>query len=953
VALDTGGVISPGLVEKLLARSTPPEQGAALLRAANLLDAEGLGRLLDAADELVHSDPGKAHRLAELCATGAAECDLPTVAARSAYVRLQTHFARGEFDAALRRAREAYEGYMADGRAIDALRTHVGRMSVLLELGLHREALEAGQVVLDALDGEGEIEVSPTGQQRDMLTALVQQNRGLSYEYMGRYEEALEAYRVAEERYGKLAEDERVGEVLDNRGAILLTLGRGNEALAAHEAAARVFKEAGLTLPYAKALCNIGEANRQLANYRSSLAAFEEARRLYDALDELTDKSLLTLDTANAYLDLNLYPEALAAYQKSSSMLGEAGMAHDRARALWGMGVALAASSNLDEAEQALAEASELFAAAGNSVLLCGVMLDQSLVQEKRGEPDAALAHAERALELVLEKDWSVQRIYAHLRLVDLLLPEVDRAEPHLMEARLLSERLALPQVRQRLNERLGRLKRLQGNEEEALVALEEAIDEIERLRDTVTHESMRASFLLDKIGAYEELLKVHLSRWAESDPRRVFAVAERAKSRGLVDLLTGMSRGPAQATDEPIQRRIRNLQADLNATYNRLLGIGEEAAPGAPVRDLHGRTVELEREISELRLRSIPEDSDPFTAGAPSDIWEDLPFDVTLLAYHVLGDEIIAFIGGRDEIRIARGCGSVEVVARLLRELDVQWDRMGAGQGFVDRHMEHLTRLTQRVLGSLYEELVAPLGPLPGQQKITIIPHGLLHRVPFHALFDGRAYLIDRFEVSYAPSATVFSLCQRKVARSLKRSLVVSVSDPLIPNVTDEARAVASHLPGSEVLADGQATTEAVREKAPGCGILHLACHGMFRVDNPMFSSLRLHDGWLTATDVLRLDLDGAIVTLSACESARNQILAGDELLGLARGFLGAGASTLVASLWLVQDETTSWMMEDWYARLHDGAGRAAALRDAQLALKERCPHPYYWAPFVLIGQR
>jgi CHAT domain-containing protein len=277
----------------------------------------------------------------------------------------------------------------------------------------------------------------------------------------------------------------------------------------------------------------------------------------------------------------------------------------------------------------------------------------------------------------------------------------------------------------------------------------------------------------------------------------------------------------------------------------------------------------------------------------------------------------------------------------------------MGAGQNFVDQHAEHLTRLTQRVLASLYDELVAPLEPLLGAKKVTIIPHGLLHRVPFHALFDGEAYLIDRFEVSYAPSATVYSLCQRQTSRNLDRALVMSVADPLIPNVADEARAVASHLPGVEVLTDGRATTGAIREKAPGCGVLHLACHGMFRADNPMFSSLRLHDGWLTATDVLRLDLDGAIVTLSACESARNQVLAGDELVGLARGILGAGASTLVASLWLVQDETTSWMMEEWYARLHDGAARSTALREAQLALKERCPHPYYWAPFVLIGQR
>jgi CHAT domain-containing protein len=341
--------------------------------------------------------------------------------------------------------------------------------------------------------------------------------------------------------------------------------------------------------------------------------------------------------------------------------------------------------------------------------------------------------------------------------------------------------------------------------------------------------------------------------------------------------------------------------------------------------------------------------------------VWEELPPDVTLLAYHIMEDEIIAFVGGRGRIRIVRDCGSAGLVAQLLRQLDVQWDRMGAGQGFVDRHVEHLTRLTQRVLSSLYDELVAPLELLlgasstseDGPRKITIIPHDLLHRVPFHALFDGEAYLLDRFEVSYAPSATVFSLCQKRAPRGSDRALILSVADPLIPHVSDEARAVASHLPGAEVLADEQATMDAVGERAPGSGILHLACHGMFRGDNPIFSSLRLHDGWLTAADVLGLDLGGALVTLSACESARNRVLAGDEIIGLTRGFLGAGAATLVASLWLVQDETTSWMMERWYARMRDGAGRTTALRKAQLALKERCPHPYYWAPFVLIGKR
>ena len=146
------------------------------------------------------------------------------------------------------------------------------------------------------------------------------QNRGGCYEYMGRYEEALEAYAVAEERYRALGETERLGEILDNRGAILLYLGRGNEALAAHEAAAAVFAEAGLTLSHAKALSNIGEANRQLADYRRSLDAFEQARRLYDPLDALADKSLLYARYGQRIPGSQPVPEALAAYQKANSL---------------------------------------------------------------------------------------------------------------------------------------------------------------------------------------------------------------------------------------------------------------------------------------------------------------------------------------------------------------------------------------------------------------------------------------------------------------------------------------------------------------------------------------------------------------------------------------------------------------------------------------------------------
>ena len=228
---------------------------------------------------------------------------------------------------------------------------------------------------------------------------------------------------------------------------------------------------------------------------------------------------------------------------------------------------------------------------------------------------------------------------------------------------------------------------------------------------------------------------------------------------------------------------------------------------------------------------------------------------------------------------------------------------------------------------------------------------------MPFHALFDGENYLLDRHEVSYAPSATVLTLCQQRTVKDPTRALIAGVADTLIPAASAEVQSVARGLSErgiqTETLTDDDVTLEAIQAHAPGCDLLHLACHGLFRADNPIFSALKLNDGWLTAADAMQLDLKDALVTLSACESGRSTVVPGDEVIGLPRAFLGAGAATVVVSLWLVQDEAAITLMTHWYNRLSEGMGRAAALRAAQQALRERHPHPYYWAPFVLIGGR
>jgi CHAT domain-containing protein len=169
---------------------------------------------------------------------------------------------------------------------------------------------------------------------------------------------------------------------------------------------------------------------------------------------------------------------------------------------------------------------------------------------------------------------------------------------------------------------------------------------------------------------------------------------------------------------------------------------------------------------------------------------------------------------------------------------------------------------------------------------------------------------------------------------------------------VRDEILALTSLFPETVTLLGDQATHAALHEHSAAAHVLHLACHGHFRPDNPMFSSLQLSDGWLTVREAYRLNLACELVTLSACETGVSALAPGDEWIGLARSFFAAGAPSILVSQWTVDDTATAGLMTEFYSQLRDGAGPAAALRYAQCQLMKEKPHPYFWAPFVLLGR-
>jgi CHAT domain-containing protein len=242
----------------------------------------------------------------------------------------------------------------------------------------------------------------------------------------------------------------------------------------------------------------------------------------------------------------------------------------------------------------------------------------------------------------------------------------------------------------------------------------------------------------------------------------------------------------------------------------------------------------------------------------------------------------------------------------------------------------------------------------------LIVVPHGPLHYLPFHALCDGQGYLLERCEISYLPNSSLLRLQRGPGANGhdALSALVVGCSlNGALPHTLSEARQVTKRLQGTSLL-EGEATRTNLEAQAGTARVIHLATHGEFRPEAPLFSTLYLSDGPLTATDVFNLELNASLVTLSACQTGTSAIGGGDELVGFSRAFLYAGAASLLLSLWRVEDQATAQLMDRFYQALLDGQSKPAALRQAQLALLRgdegyRYSHPFFWSPFVLIGDR
>jgi CHAT domain-containing protein len=480
-----------------------------------------------------------------------------------------------------------------------------------------------------------------------------------------------------------------------------------------------------------------------------------------------------------------------------------------------------------------------------------------------------------------------------------------------------------------------------------------------------------------DRAIAYHELVELLTD---EGRITEAFSWAEQAKARALLDLLRRRGSGSPEitVTERNEEQRLETAVTEANKELAQAREAHDKARETATEAALARKRVALDSFRGGLSFR-YPGRSVPLPSPS-DDLISQLPSGAALIEYVVTEERLTAFV-------VANGPDG-------HRRLTVHTTRI-TEDALNRRVSKFAERVSQRALDyegdarALHALLIQPLlADLRGAKALCIVPHGSLSELPFEALVakDGR-FLAERYAVFYSPSAAVWiEMSQSRSDQPPAKRSFLGVGNPAIDRTTaSNAKVVTrgidlSPLPEAEremndiaglfgreasVVRTGRAALEsAVKRESGDYGVLHFATHGVLDDHNPMYSYLVLartpddnEDGLLEARELMGLHIRAQLAVLSACDTARGTVRAGEGLIGMTWALFIAGCPSTVAAQWKVASNTTSVLMVAFYRHLlHDGAGpiaKAAALQKARLATMRdgRHRHPYYWAPFVLVG--
>ena len=927
-----------------LARIETPEERQKLMGAA-ALPADAAVQLHGAVLASLYEDRSRAITLNAVLQQLANTLTDPLTRAWAARCQGHIDHVSGDYEKAIENYRQAAALFEREGQDLEVGRSLSSALQALIFRGQYQQAEEWAAKAETIFVRHGD----------RLRLARLDSNVGNVYLRQERPDDALARYQRALEGFQAAGDPRDIASALSNLAVCYIKLGQFASALAYYQKARDQCESHRLASLAARADYNIAYLYYLRGDYADARNLYRISRERSQSAGDAYHAALCDLDEAEMYLELNLTCEGELMARSAAERFSLLAMPLEQAKALVNLAVAVSQRRDYRLARHTLIRARRLFVREKNPVWPALVDQLRAVLAYREMEFDKARRLCESAWQALTRTALSTRAAHCQILLARLWMRAgyPRRAGEITREAVERAGQDISPSLRFHANLIQGEIHELQGHWDQAMESFEAARRDVENLRERVDTEDLRISLLTDKLAVYEGMVELCLdSRAHANGSAKALALVEQAKSRSLAERLA-MPEDHAGPSDD-YDRRLADLRRDLNWIYRQIHQAGQPEAgevigqPGT----LRSRAREIESQIVQLRSTrpgTAVSSAEPPQAEDLFGLQRSLEPTELLLEYYEARDVLYVFLISKDRIEAVKlgRSGPVRTEMKLLRfQLGrFCWIReLIATNGDLQAATYHFRELYRLLLAPVEDRLI-------GYRHLIFAPHRELHGLPFAALDDGQRPLIDRFTVSSAPSASVLARCRQRPRQSGTGAVIMAVPDPQAPRIEQEARVVVDSLSGAKLLLGEEASLEAFRKYAPSAQILHFASHGVFRRDNPIFSGVQLYDSWLSILDLNRTRLHAGLLTLSGCSTGSSVAVGGDELLGLMRGFLEAGARSLLVTLWDIDDASTQEFMRRFYSEVSTGIPLGTAVQEAMWEIRAQYPHPYYWAPFLLVG--
>jgi CHAT domain-containing protein len=704
------------------------------------------------------------------------------------------------------------------------------------------------------------------------------------------------------------------------------------------------------------ALIQKGQYDLGLQHHRAALATYEEINSRGLLLDALHDMGRL-------HLTLGDPVSAEQYFERGIEMARGIGLEQGVTVNLLALGDLHFRREHFEEAGALYMNALQRAADAGELNFQAESLLRLSLVHRQQRSFDEADAEARRALAIATETNAVFVEAEARYALGELarLQGRPKAALGSYAAAQTVLAKTADPELQWQIHYGRGRAQVLLGERQNAISELQAAVRIIESVRDRLREERFKSGYVQDKYKVYVDLVRLQLELGLT---REAFSTAERLRARSFLDQLANggpVSRNERERQQEfALRERVRQLQ--------KALAEEQELAPHER-RQLAVEMFSSELIMAEREYQTFLDDIKGHSAIAQA---ARIPALTEVQKRLKPGDALVEYVVGDERLMIfVLQPGKLTAVTEELRHADL-FAKVNLLRDLIQSPADDSWWAPA---ASLSDSLIRPLqrnSLLEGIDHLYLVPHGILNYLPFALLplnsKVDESVVMEQYTITYLPAAV--TLVRDMQSTGAPQSLLaLAPAKARLRYALEEARSISElYRPRSRLLSGAEATESAFKEQAGGNGVLHLSTHGYFNVNNPLLSGLELeaddnNDGFLEVHEILGLSLNAGLVTLSACETGLgsgyfNEIPAGDEFVGLTRAFLLAGSRSVLATLWEVDDRSTVDLMNGFYRRLHptgSTGGQASALAQIQRKLRSSASykHPFYWAPFVLVGQQ